>query len=263
MDGATQPVGSMLRAWRVRRRMTQMDLALEAEVSTRHVSFLETGRAQPSRDMIERLANQLDIPFRERNALHLAAGFAPVHRESSLDDPQLAAARETVVIVLRGLEPYPAVAVDRLWNLVAANDAALRMFDGIAPELLAPPINVLRTTFHPDGLAPAIANLAQWREHTLARIDRVIERTADPALVALREELASYPFPATSDTTDSRFGSLAVPLQLHSERGLLSFLYTTTLFGSPPDLTLSEIAIEAFFPADASTATAFRADSGT
>jgi transcriptional regulator with XRE-family HTH domain len=260
MIAANRPVGDLLRDWRQRRRMSQLALALEAEVSPRHLSFLETGRARPSREMIERLAERLAVPPRERNALLLAAGFAPAYPERSLDDPTLAAAREAVSLVLAGHEPYPAVAVDRHWNLVAANRATAPFFTGIAPELTRPPINVLRATLHPNGLAPRIANHRQWRGHMLDRVRRQVELTADPVLTALLEELRAYPAPGIPDEPMrvQATAGVVVPLRIRTEVGVLSFLYTTTVFGTPLDVTLAELAIESFFPADPATAEALR-----
>jgi transcriptional regulator with XRE-family HTH domain len=240
--------------------MTQLQLALEADVSTRHVSFLETGRSQPSREMIRRLAEELQIPLREQNALLVAAGFTPVHPQRDLDGGDLEPVREAVELVLAGHEPYPALAVDRYWNLVAANDALEPFFGGVTPGLLAPPINVLRATFHPDGLAPRIANMEQWRPHMLARVRRQVEVSGDAALADLERELQEYPLveSASADEAVDEFPGMVVPLRLRTDEGVLSFLYTTTLFGSPLDVTISELAIESFFPADRSTAHALQ-----
>lgn len=257
---APRPVGDLLREWRQHRRLSQLDLALEAEVSPRHISFLETGRSLPSREMVLRLAEQLEVPLRERNELLLAAGFAPHYPERSLDDPALQQARETVRLVLAGHEPYPALAVDRHWNLVAANQAVAPFFEGVAPALTQPPINVLRATFHPEGLAPRIANITQWRTHMLQRVQRQVQRTADARLAKLLAELHNLPAPANFADDEPAPGpevpGMVVPLRLRTKQGVLSFLYTTTLFGTPLDVTLAEIGIEAFFPADAATAAA-------
>jgi transcriptional regulator with XRE-family HTH domain len=256
---ATRPIGDLLREWRQHRRLSQLDLALEAEVSARHISFLETGRSLPSREMVLRLAEQLEIPLRERNELLLAAGYAPHYPERSLDDPALHQAREAVRLVLAGHEPYPALAVDRYWNLVAANQAVAPFFIGVAPALTQPPVNVLRATFHPDGLALRIANFTQWRTHMLRRVQRRVRRTADARLADLLAELRGYPAVNTLDDEPAglEVPGMVVPLRLRTDQGVLSFLYTTTLFGTPLDVTLAEIGIEAFFPADATTATAF------
>jgi transcriptional regulator with XRE-family HTH domain len=258
---APRPIGDLLREWRQHRRLSQLDLALETEVSARHISFLETGRSLPSREMVLRLAEQLEVPLRERNDLLLAAGYAPYYPERNLDDPALHQAREAVRLVLAGHEPYPALAVDRHWNLVAANQAVAPFFVGVAPALTQPPINVLRATFHPEGLAPRIANFTQWRTHMLQRVQRQVRRTADARLADVLAELRGYPTPTNLDDDGPAPGpdvpGMVVPLRLRTEQGVLSFLYTTTLFGTPLDVTLAEIGIEAFFPADATTAAAF------
>jgi transcriptional regulator with XRE-family HTH domain len=252
-------IGEHLREWRQRRRMSQLDLACEADISTRHLSFLETGRAQPSRDMLLHLAERLDVPLRDRNVLLVAAGYAPVFAERRLDDPALAAARTAVEQVLAGHEPYPALAVDRHWTLVAANRAVAPLLAGIAPALIAPPVNVLRLALHPEGVAPRTANLPEWRAHLLARLRRQIELTADPALIALLAELERYPAPRQPSAMRDTGIAVAVPFRLRTESGVLSFFSIVTVFGTPLDITLSELAIEAFFPADAATAEALRA----
>ena len=256
-----RPVGELLRGWRERRRLSQLALALEADVSARHVSFLETGRARPSREMLLRLAERLDVPLRDRNALLLAAGYAPAYPERGLDDPALRAAREALDRVLAGHEPYPALAVNRHWDLAATNRAVGPLLTGVGPELLQPPVNVLRLSLHPAGLAPRIANLGQWRSHLLERLRRQIEVAADPVLAALLEELRGYPAPEGADdpvesSRDPYGAGVAVPLRLRTEHGVLAFLSTTMVFGTPVDVTLSELAVEAFFPADAATAAA-------
>lgn len=249
-----QPVGDLLRDWRRRRRLSQLDLACEAEISTRHLSFLETGRSLPSREMVLHLAEQLDIPLRERNALLLAAGYAPVFSQKPLEDPALQAARKAVELILAGHEPYPALAVDRHWTLVTANRAIPPLLAGAEPSLLEPPVNVLRLSLHPQGLAPRIVNLAEWRAHLLARLRRQVDATADPVLAELLSELSGYPIPnENTNKDDNDYAGVAVPLQLATEGGVLSFLSTTTIFGTPVDITLSELAVESFFPADAAT----------
>lgn len=250
-----QPVGNLLRDWRRRRRLSQLDLALEADISTRHLSFLETGRSQPSREMVLHLSEQLEIPLRERNALLIAAGYAPVFSQKPLEDPSLQSARKVVELILAGHEPYPALAVDRHWNLLAANRAVTTLMAGIEPSLLTPPVNVLRLSLHPKGLAPRIANLAEWRSHLLARLQKQIDATADTVLAELYNELNSYPTPEHQDkvSTDTDYAGVAIPFQLSTEYGVLSFLSTTTIFGTPVDITLSELALETFFPADAAT----------
>lgn len=252
----TQPVGSLLRDWRRRRRLSQLDLACEADISARHLSFLETGRSLPSREMVLRLAEQLEIPLRDRNAMLVAAGYAPVFRERPLEDPSLQVARKAVDLVLAGHEPYPALAVDRHWNLIASNRAVPLFLAGADPSLLAPPVNVLRLSLHPQGLAPRIVNLEEWRSHLLARLRRQIEATADPVLAELLNELTGYPIASENRykvPADTDYAGVVVPLQFATDDGILSFLSTITVFGTPVDITLSELALESFFPADAVT----------
>lgn len=246
------PVGDQLRAWRGRRRLSQLDLALDAEISARHLSFLETGRSRPSREMLLRLAERLNIPPRDRNLLLVAAGFAPALPERRLDDPALEAARRAVDLVLKAHEPFPALAVDRHWLMVAANAGVAPLLAGVGGHLLEPPVNVLRLSLHPEGVAPRIANLAEWRAHIFHRLEAQIEASADQALVDLLAELRALPG-GTSRALDSH-GGVAVPLMLRHGDRLLSFLSTTTMFGTPIDITLSELAIEAFLPADPETA---------
>jgi transcriptional regulator with XRE-family HTH domain len=257
---ALRPVGDLLREWRQRRRLSQLDCAVEAEISSKHLSFLETGRSRPSREMLLKLAELLEVPLRERNALLMAAGFAPMFPERKLDDPSLQAARDAMEMVLKGHEPYPAIAVDRHWTLLAANRAVAPLLTDIKAELLAPPMNVLRASLHPDGLASRIVNLDQWRAHIFARLRRQIEISADPVLSALLEEFTSYPAPAhpSHNARHEVTNAFVVPLRLATPMGVLSFIGTTTVFGTPTDVTLSELALESFFPADAATAAALR-----
>lgn len=251
----TRPVGDLLREWRQRRRMSQLHFACEAEISAKHLSFLETGRAQPSREMVLRLAELLDVPLRERNSLLTAAGFAPVFKEHSLADPAAQAAKQTVDLVLKGHEPYPALAIDRHWNLLASNSAVAPFLAGVSAELHRPPVNVLRLSLHPDGLAPRIVNLAEWRAHLFLRLRRQIDITADPVLVELLKELSSYPSPSNANVAEPRVQpDVAVPFRVATEAGVLSFISTTTVFGTPVDILSSELALESFFPADAATA---------
>ena len=255
---AVETLGDHLREWRRRRRLSQLDLACEAEISTRHLSFIETGRSTPSRDMVLRLAERLDVPLRERNVLLVAAGHAPAFAERSLDEPALHNARKAVDLVLAGHEPYPALAVDRHWTLVAANAAVKPLIAEAAPELLQPPVNVLRLSLHPLGLAPRIANLKQWRTHLLDRLRRQIEVSGDAVLEKLFAELRAYPTPtnvrAMMPMSSADYGDVLIPFQLATAAGVLSFFSTTTIFGTPLDVTLSELALESFFPADAATA---------
>ena len=249
-----QRFGSQLKLWRARRRMSQLDFALEAEISQKHLSFIETGRAAPSRGMVIRLSECLDVPLRERNTLLLAAGYAPVYQARGLDDPTLKPAREAVDLLLAGHEPYPAIAVDRHWNLVASN-AAISPFLALVVDvsLLEPPINVLRLSLHPSGLAPFIANLGDWKKHLLERLHHQIQVTADPALVALLKELAAYPADEETPGSPGGHSDVFVPFELMLPSGKLSFFSTITVFGTPVDVTLSEIAIESFFPANEET----------
>jgi transcriptional regulator with XRE-family HTH domain len=249
--------GGQLRDWRRRRRMSQLELALTAEISQRHLSFVESGRSQPSREMVVRLAEHLAVPIRARNTLLVAAGYAPVHGERPLSDPALQSVRKAIELVLAAHEPFPSLAVDRHWSMVMANNAIGPLLAGIDAELLKPPVNVLRLSLHPKGLAPRIVNLGEWRDHIIVRVGRQIEQCADPQLMALLDELKTYPVPYRKQPPkrgpDAAHGSIAVPLQLSTNDGLLSFLSTTTVFGTPLDITLSELAIETFLPADAGT----------
>jgi transcriptional regulator with XRE-family HTH domain len=254
------PVGALLREWRERRRLSQLDLSCDAGISTRHLSFLETGRARPSREMLLHLAEELKVPLRARNALLLAAGFAPAYAERSLDDPALAGVRRTIERVLAAHEPFPALVIDKGWRMVAGNRALGPLLTGVAPELLEPPVNVLRVSLHPQGLGPRIANFAEWRAHLLERLKSQADATADPELAALMNELAGYPAPAGAvPHTLEDYGGVAVPLQVRTQAlGLLCFFSTTTVFGTPLDITLAELALETFLPADAHTADALR-----
>ena len=259
MTASAQPVGERVREWRQRRRMSQLDLASEAEISTRHLSFIETGRAQPSRDMVLHLSERLDIPLRERNVLLVAAGYAPVFPQRTLDDPALQAARKAVELVLAGHEPYPAVAIDRHWTMVAANKAVAPLLAGVDAALLRPPVNVLRLSLHPQGMAPRIANLVEWRTHLLDRLRRQIEISADPVLASLMTELRSYPAPYQGPPSRREdYAGMVVPLELKTDDGVLALFSTTTVFGTPVDITLSELALELFFPANRETAEALR-----
>lgn len=254
---APTPIGELLRSWRQRRNLSQLELALNADVSSRHVSFLETGRARPSREMVIRLAHELDIPLRERNWLLLAAGYAPVYAERSLDAPEMATVREAVDRFLRAHEPYPAVVVDRYHNLIAANDALDLLLDGVAPELLEAPANGMRIALHPQGMAPRTLNLPEWSAHLLQRVRREAQVTGDPQLASLYDELARYPgvhlAPAHAEI---QAGDIVLPLRLRDVDGKseLAFFSTLSIFGTAADITLSELAIEAFYPANAHTA---------
>lgn len=250
-------VGALLKEWRQRRRLSQLDLACEAGVSQRHVSFVESGRTAPSRDMVLHLANHLDIPLREQNALLLAAGFAPVFPEGRLDDPGLKPVRQAMETVLRAHEPMPALAVDRHWTLVAANRMVPPLLAGVEEaSLLQPPVNVLRLCLHPRGMAPHIANLADWQAHILERLRRQASVSRDAKLVRLIEELSGYGASGPHSVPD---GAVAVPLELETQAGRLSLISTTMVFGTAMDVTVAELAIEAFFPANEVTQERLRA----
>ncbi|MFC7546229.1 helix-turn-helix domain-containing protein [Plantactinospora sp. GCM10030261] len=254
------PLGDLLRTWRERRRLSQLELANRAEVSARHLSFIETGRSRPSREMIAQLAERLEVPLRERNRLLLAAGYAPAYGETDLDAPELAAARDAVRRVLAGHEPYPAVVVDRRWQLLDANPS-LRLFTRLAaPDLLVPPVNVLRVSLHPEGLAPHILNLGEWRSHLLGRLTRQVELSGDVELAGLLRELRGYPCAQPEPVADLPGpGEFVVPLRIRSAGRTLSFFSTVATFGTPLDVTLAELVIESFYPADRDTVAALRA----
>jgi transcriptional regulator with XRE-family HTH domain len=240
-------VGVLLRSWRQRRRRTQLELALDAEISQRHLSFVESGRASPSREMLLRLADRLDVPLRDRNALLLAAGFAPAYAERRIEDAAMASARRIIDAILRAHGSNPALAVDRHWHMIMANDAVGSLLAGVSdPSLLQAPINVLRLTLHPGGLAPHIENLPEWRSHILERLRRQVEVSTDPALTALLCELAGggEAHVAVADH------AVAVPLKLNTRVGLLSLISTTTVFGTATEIILSELVIESLYPAD-------------
>ena len=262
MPSPSRSVGEQLKEWRQRRRLSQLELAMDAEISARHVSFLETGRSQPSRDMILRLAERLEVPMRERNVLLVAAGFAPVYPVRSLDDPALEAARKAIDVVLEAQKPYPAFALDRHWNVCASNAALPEMYAGVDASLMERPVNAMRISLHPQGLAPRIVNLGEWRAHLLARLRQQIDVTADPGLMKLFDELAAYPAPggakAARVNVSQEYAGVVVPLRFKTEAGTLSLFSTTTIFGTPVDVTLAELAIESFFPADAATADMLR-----
>ncbi|MEO3475048.1 helix-turn-helix transcriptional regulator [Roseomonas sp. CAU 1739] len=254
-------IGPLLKEWRQRRRLSQLDLALDAEISQRHLSFVESGRARPSREMVLRLAERLTVPLRARNALLVAAGHAPEYAERGIDDPALGPAMEAVRMILSGHEPWPALAVDRHWNLLAANGMAMRLMDGVDAALFGPPANVLRVSLHPAGLAPRIANLRAWKTHVMDRLKRDADASADPGLDALLAEIARYPAgPDAAPTSAERErGLIATPLRLRVAGGELALISTTTVFGTATDVTLAEITLESFFPADGETAAALRA----
>ena len=256
MLNRAQPVGELLRAWRQRRHLSQLDLACDAGISTRHLSFVETGRAHPSRDMLLHLSEQLEVPARERNVLLVAAGYAPIFPERALGDPALAAARHAVDLVLERQKPYPAFALDRHWNIVASNAALPELYEGVAADLLQPPVNAMLPSLHPAGLASRIVNLGEWRAHLLHRLRRQVELTADPGLIELLREVSAYPAPADTSPRPGLEHDIAVPFRIKTGAEALSFLSTTTVFGTPVDVMLSELALEMFFAADDETAAA-------
>jgi transcriptional regulator with XRE-family HTH domain len=261
---STRPVGDLLRDWRHRRRLSQLELALDADVSTRHLSFVETGRSHPSREMVLRLAERLDVPLRERNDLLIAAGYAPVYSQRSIDAPEMGPARQALVRVLDGHEPYPALVVDRFWNLVMANNAAMLFLEDVPDELVRPPVNVHRLALHPKGLASRVVNLPEVRAHLVARMARQVSLTGDPELAVLHEETKAYGPDVNEDPAHEPTYDIALPTSLRYGDRVLSFFSTVTTFGAAADVTLAELAIEAFFPADDETAAVLRerAESG-
>jgi len=248
--------GELLRTWRDRRRLTQEELSHHAGVSTRHLSFLETGRSNPSREMVLELAEHLEIPLRERNPLLTAAGFAPVYSRTPLEAPEMEAVRAAVNQVLAGHAPYPALAVDRYWNIVNMNAAAALFAQDVDPGLLP---NVYRISLHPDGLAPRVVNFPDLAHHLLHRLRHDVEVSADPVLAALLEEVESYPDVRELARPALEHNAIVVPVRIRTPRGELSMFSTITTFGTPVDVTVAELALEIFFPADAETATRLNA----
>ena len=252
----TQPFGDQLRLWRQRRHLSQQALADRADLSARHLSFMETGRSTPSREMVLRLAERLGVPLRERNPMLEAAGYAPMYRRSPLDAPEMQAARRSLDIVLRSHLPNPSLAFDRFYNVVAANPAVGALLQGAQPELLEAPINVVRISLHPRGVASRIVNFTQWRKHILGRLQQQQETTGDAYLKSLIDEVVAYPLAEGGEQHDlqNEHPGVCLPLKLRTAAGVLSFISTVTVFGTPHDITLQELAIESFFPADEFTA---------
>ncbi|SFN09929.1 DNA-binding transcriptional regulator, XRE-family HTH domain [Streptomyces sp. cf124] len=260
---ADQGVGPLLRAWRERRRVSQLELALRAGSSARHVSFVETGRSRPSEEMVLRLAEHLDVPVRERNALLLAAGYAPRYPETPLDDPSMGALREGMERLLRGYEPYPALVLNATYDVLAANRGIAMLLDKIPESLLVPPLNAMRLTLHPEGMAPRIRNLRAWRGHLLEQMERQVALRRSEPLRALYEEVAAYPLPpgtAEEDREDAGAGPgaegtayFALPMRIEHEGRVLSFVSSVSTFNTPMDVTVAELAIETFLPADPAT----------
>ena len=243
--------GDLLRGWRTRRRRSQMDLALDVGVSTRHLSFVETGRARASRELLIDLCEHLEVPLRERNTLLLAAGFAPTYAESRLDARGLEAVRGALEHLLAGHEPFPALVVDRCGDVVMANRAVGALLAVLDPAVLAPPVNIYRLSLRPDGLAPHVRNLSEWAGHLLHRLERLADLTGDPRLVALREELAEFAPPPPQGGPAARAAHVMLPLHLDHPEGELRFYSTITHFGAAWDVTLDELSLESFVPADA------------
>jgi transcriptional regulator with XRE-family HTH domain len=258
-EAPAHDLGGLLREWRAKRRMSQLDLASDAEISTRHLSFLETGRSRPSRQMLLNLAACLQVPLRDQNALLEAAGFPPTFRQQAFNAPALDVVRRNVEILLASHEPNPALVVDRHWTMLTANRAVAHLVAGAESMLLRPPVNFLRLFLHPAGLASRIVNLAQWRAHVMERLRRQANARGDPVLSELLEEIQDYPNPFGTACLDrAEPDTVAAPLRLATFDGVLSFFNTTTSFTTPLDVTVAELAIEAFLPADAATAASMR-----
>lgn len=246
--------GVLLRRWRANRGMSQTALALAADSSTRHLSYLETGRSRPSRDMVLRLGEQLNLPLRDQNVLLLAAGFAPAFAERRLEE--MSSVTSAMEQILRAHLPYPAYVLDRHWNVVLSNAALPQLYEGCSPELLRSPVNAVRLILHPDGMGPRIDNFVEWRAHTVTVLKQQIEARVDPVIQALLTEVLSYPVPKGSPKEAVALASsdgpqrYVTPLRVRTRFGRVSFLNTTTVFGAPADITLSELALEMLFPAD-------------
>jgi transcriptional regulator with XRE-family HTH domain len=258
---ATATVGAMLRDWREDRRRSQMDLALDVGVSTRHLSFVETGKSKPSPELVLALAENLEVPLRERNAMLLAAGYAPQYHQTSLDDEAMAGVRDALSMLIAAHDPYPAVVVDRWWNVVMANDGSMALLGGVPEHLLEPPLNAYRVTLHPEGMSSRIENLAEWAHHLLATLDRQVAITRDPQLRDLLDEVRAYPNIAALDATwrtRSAPPAVLVPLRLRVDGAVQSWFSTNTSIGTPVDITLDELHVELFHPADEATASLVR-----
>jgi transcriptional regulator with XRE-family HTH domain len=253
----SRPVGELLREWRERRRLSQLDLSIRTDISTRHLSFVETGRSRPTPTMILRLTEQLEVPLRERNVLLLAGGYAPAYPQHGLDEPELDVVRAALRQVLAGHDPYPAVVVNRWWDLLDSNAAIAVLTTGCAPWLLEPPVNVLRLSLHPEGMAARIANLAQWRAHLLTQLRHRAQALADQRLSDLYDELLGYPG-GTAEAAVAPAGAVVLPLRYRLGEEELSFFSISAVVGTATDVTIDELAIEAFYPADAATAAALR-----
>ncbi|MGY0019769.1 helix-turn-helix domain-containing protein [Streptomyces sp. cg35] len=257
-------VGRLLRGWREQRRVSQLELALRADSSARHISFVETGRSRPSEELVLRLAEHLDVPMRERNALLLAAGYAPRFTQTPLDDPSMGALREGLERLLRGYEPYPALIVDATYTVVSANQGLAALLASLPEELLVPPLNAMRLTLHPRGLAPRIRNLREWRGHLLAQMERQIALARSEALRELYEEVAAYPVPPDAGGAEPAepVPYFALPMVIEHDGHVLSFVSSISTFNTPMDVTVAELAIETLLPADPATAKYLRSGAG-
>ncbi|QIL83910.1 helix-turn-helix domain-containing protein [Diaphorobacter sp. HDW4A] len=259
---ATSPVGRMVRDWRLRRHLSQMDLALEAGLSTRHLSFIETGRSKPSAELLMSVAQRLDVPLRERNTMLLAAGYAPRYAQRNLQSPDMRLVHEALSRLLDAHHPYPALVLDRHWNVVLANPAAAVLVSLLPNELREPSVNIYRASLHPDGLARYTRNLQDWSTHLLAHLRRSIESSGDPVLTALEAEVLAYPGlneAGDEASTSADVHALLVPCVLDLPTASLSLFTTLTSFGTPQDVTLQELCVEMFYPADAASEAALRA----
>ncbi|MFI6638098.1 helix-turn-helix domain-containing protein [Streptomyces sp. NPDC050504] len=252
-------VGPLLRGWRERRRLSQLELALRADSSARHISFVETGRSRPSEEMILKLADHLDVPMRDRNGLLLAAGYAPRYAETTLDDPSMSALREGIARLLEGYEPYPALVVDAAYNVVAANRGIMALLDGVPEHLLTAPLNAMRLALHPEGLASRLLNYREWRAHLLHQMERQIALARYEPLRAVYDEVAAYPAPEGADAFDRTvepepYAHFALPMVVEHGGQVLSFVSSIATFNTPMDVTVAELAIETLLPADPATA---------
>ncbi|MFC9246235.1 helix-turn-helix domain-containing protein [Streptomyces sp. NPDC057136] len=251
-----ETVGGLLREWRHSRRLSQLDLALAAGISPRYVSLVETGRSRPSAEIVLRLAVQLEVPLRHRNRLLVAAGFAPQYRERPLDEPDMSAVRDAVARVLHAHEPYPALVVDRRWNILMVNAPVDRFLADVDPDLLVAPVNMVRLGLDPRGLASRIVNLAEVRSLFRARLSRQVAKTGDPMVGALFDEfLAEYEPDGSVPQLESE---VATPMIFRLPEGELRLFSTITTFGTPQDITLEEISIESYYPADPESAAILR-----
>ncbi|MEU5535751.1 helix-turn-helix transcriptional regulator [Streptomyces sp. NPDC020362] len=254
-DRTDKGVGPLLRAWRERRRISQLELALRADSSARHISFIETGRSRPSEEMVLRLAEHLDVPVRERNALLVAAGHAPHYPETPLDDPAMDVLRDGMERLIQGYEPYPALVVDAGYTVVAANRGIAMLLEGVPEKLMTPAPNAMRLTLHPEGLAPRIRNLREWRGHLLAQMERQLALHRSEPLRALYEEVSGYPLAADAPGCEPAepVPYFALPMVIEHDGRILSFVSSISTFNTPMDVTVAELAIETFLPADPAT----------